>query len=418
MAVYMRGDVLFDEYSLSSVLDTQTRHAKSAVFRIDADELLHRPSDKIILDILEEYRLPKIYLNQNKITALPVEDALVDVRGDFLRFVPNDRSTYVDGVRISLRVPYMGHSKLFRTKPNTYGLKLPRGLVEENSVVVSCQLPNDVLATQREEAIACLRSEIDSIEKWLGWINDDIDKWMTQFGAVLESTVESRKTDILEMRKTEAQLGVPIERDDAVAATYAVPVPKRRQSLQPEARHTYEPFEPEPCISEIDFGNIITDIGKVLAMFERLAVTHAEAREERLRDQIIVQLHSIYGAGSAETFSKRGKTDIYLPRSGHAVFIAECKWWNGPKAFKEKVLPQLLDRYIVWRDTHAAIILFIRNRNVSSVISQAVELIRQHPRFVADALPIGEVKTFMLHKNGDEDRQLRLALLTAPIQVN
>lgn len=418
MAVYMRGNLLFDEYNLSDVLDAQTRQAKGAVSKIDADELPHRPSDKIIVEILEKYRLPKIYLNQNKITALPVEDAPVDVRGDFLRFVPNDRPTYVDGARISLRVPYKGHSKLFRTKPNTYGLRLPRGHVEENSVIVSCLVPNDVLATQREEAITSLHREIDSIEKWLGWINDDIDEWMTQFRAVLEATVESRKTDLLEMRKTEAQLGVPIEPDNAIAETYEVPILKHRKPVRPVSRRTNESFEPEPSIGEIDFMNIITDIGSVLSMFERLAVTHAESKEERLRDQIIVQLHSVYGAGSAESFSKRGKTDIYLPWGDHAVFLAECKWWNGPKAFKDKVLPQLLDRYIVWRDTHAAIILFIKNKNVSSVISQATELIRQHPRFVEDASPIGEVQTFMLHQDGDEDRQLRLALLTAPIQVN
>lgn len=250
-----------------------------------------------------------------------------------------------------------------------------------------------------------------------------MDKWTTgrvedSVETAIETAVTNRKSALLEMRNIETQLGVPIERDDAVAETYVVPVPKRRPPIQPIDRRTYEPFEPEPCISEEDFSNIITDIGKALAMFERLPVTHIEAREVRLRDQIIVQLHSIYGAGSAETFSKRGRTDIYLPWSDHAVFIAECKWWKGPKAFKDKVLPQLLDRYIVWRDTHAAIVLFIRNKNVSSVIDRAIELIKQHPRFVSDAPPIGEVKTFMLHKDGDEDRQLRLALLTAPIQVN
>lgn len=419
MAIRIEGGVLFAQSWLSDTLNARAQQAGNAISDINADELLHRPSEQVVLEILEEYQIPKVCLDRNRMTAPRVKETSVDVRGDFLRDVPNDRPTYVPAAQISLRIPYSGPFGLFQTKPNTHVSRHPHGRIDsDNSIVVSCLVSNDTLTEQRDEAIANLYSIIDDIEKWLGWINEQLDEWKTQLRAVIETAVTNRKSALLEMRKTEAQLGVPIERDDAVAETYAVPVPKRRQSLQPEARRTYEPFEPEPCISEIDFGNIITDIGKVLAMFERLAVTHAEAREERLRDQIIVQLHSIYGAGSAETFSKRGKTDIYLPCSGHAVFIAECKWWNGPKAFEDKVLPQLLDRYIVWRDTHAAIILFIRNRNVSSVIDRAIGLIKQHPRFVADAPPSGEAKTFMLHKNGDEDRQLRLALLTAPIQVN
>lgn len=55
---------------------------------------------------------------------------------------------------------------------------------------------------------------------------------------------------------------------------------------------------------------------------------------------------------------------------GQAVFLAECKWWTGEKAFAEKALPQLLDGYVVWRDTHAAMILFIRNKDASAVIDK------------------------------------------------
>ena len=126
-------------------------------------------------------------------------------------------------------------------------------------------------------------------------------------------------------------------------------------------------------------------------------------------------LNAIYGEASAESFSKRGKTDIYLPWENNAVFLAECKWWSGQKAFKDAALPQLLDRYIVWRDTHTAMVLFIKNRDASAVIPKAIESIKQHPRYVKEDAPIDRFRTFVLHQDGDEDRQLRLALLTAAI---
>ena len=282
-------------------------------------------------------------------------------------------------------------------------------------MIVSRTIPSDILEEARESVIRDLHNELDKIERGLGWIEADLDKWDPEFRQAIEIAAERRRSDLLTIRQTESMLGVPIERDGAVAATYTVPIPTRRPLPRPVNRQIHKRFEPEPAISEQDFANIVADIGRVLVMFERLSLTHVDAAEERLRDQIIVTLHGIYRAGSAESFSKRGKTDIYLPWNDNAVFLAECKWWRGQKAFTDRALPQLLDRYIVWRDTHTAMVLFIRNNDVSSVTERAVESIRGHPRYVSDAAPIGDFKTFIRHQKCDEHRQLRLALLTVSI---
>ena len=139
-----------------------------------------------------------------------------------------------------------------------------------------------------------------------------------------------------------------------------------------------------------------------------------DAPEEHLRNEIITALQP-QGPATGESYSKRGKSDIYLPHAENAVFLAECKWWGGKKAFAEEALLQLLDRYVIWRDTHTAMILFIRNKNATTVINKAVDAIRSHPRFVAELERIGDVRTFRLHHDGDEARFLRLALLTAVI---
>ena len=142
-----------------------------------------------------------------------------------------------------------------------------------------------------------------------------------------------------------------------------------------------------------------------------------EASNVRLQEEVPM-LGNVYGPATGESFSKRGKTDIYLPwDGGSAVFLAECKWWTGPKAFAEDALPQLLDRYVVWRDTHAAMVLFIRNRNASAVIEKAEEIIRAHPRFLRDVDSVGDMRAFTLHKDGDIDREIKLALITAVIHA-
>jgi hypothetical protein len=44
-----------------------------------------------------------------------------------------------------------------------------------------------------------------------------------------------------------------------------------------------------------------------------------------------------------------GKTDILIRDNDKNIFIAECKFWGGPKLFKETI-DQLLG-YTSWRDT-------------------------------------------------------------------
>ncbi|MDT5024175.1 MAG: hypothetical protein QOE61_601, partial [Micromonosporaceae bacterium] len=59
------------------------------------------------------------------------------------------------------------------------------------------------------------------------------------------------------------------------------------------------------------------------------------------------------------------------------IFIGECKVWTGIGALDE-ALEQIF-KYLVWRDTKAAILLFIRNMDVTAVIKKALEKIEAIP---------------------------------------
>lgn len=409
-----RVEPLFSSQHLSELLDARMASALASVDAIDSNEILQRPPEQVIDELFHDYRVPSTKLDRDGRVG-KLDETKVDVRGDFSRAIyDTSRPVLVPATRIEYRVPFIGPN-LFGHRPNRYSLGPPRARIEGSNVVVSCSIPNDVLEKQRQPAIDELNREIDKIEEHLSWISNDLDKWEPQLRRAIESRVQKRRSDLLMMLDTASMLGVPIIRDDAVAKTLAVPVPRRRPAPRPQTGSAYESFTPEPSISEEDFEKIVTDIGSVLAGFERFPIAHANASEEHLRDQIVVSLNAIYGGGSAESFSKKGKTDIYLPWENNAVFLAECKWWHGQKKFRDEALPQLLNRYIVWRDTHTAIVLFIKNKDVSAIISKATNSIREHPRFVKDASSISSFPTFILHQDGDEDRWLKLALLTAAI---
>ena len=81
-----------------------------------------------------------------------------------------------------------------------------------------------------------------------------------------------------------------------------------------------------------------------------------------------------------ETFNKSGKTDIQLRYDSSVVFIAECKFWKGEKSFL-KTLDQLL-KYLTWRDSKTSVIIFVRNKNFSSVLEAVKTIISTHPNFI------------------------------------
>lgn len=284
-----------------------------------------------------------------------VDDRQVDVADDFGRAI-FDRSGpfYIDGSRITLHVPYSGPVEALRLQASRCPLNPPRAAIGVDRVAVHRDVPTDTLERDREKILEGLRTGVREINEYLGSARNDIKASNQQLRNELPRVAEARRKKVLADRDTETMLGVPLSRDDEAARTYRVQ-PVERKRVTPARRAPGEAFTPEPAITDEDFADIISDIVGIVHSFERLAVTYADMDEERLRDQILAMLGNVYGPATGESFSRRGKSDIYLPwEGGNPAFLAECKWWTGPKAFAEHDLPQLLDRYVVWRDTHAA----------------------------------------------------------------
>jgi len=399
-------------------LEQRQRDALTAVAQVSADEMLARPHEQVADEIIERYLVPEPRLDQADMTG-GVTDQQIDVSSDPMRAVSNRaRPFYIAGSRITFRVPYGGLTDVLYLQASTYSFNPPRASIENGQISVFRDVPADVMERDRDSIVASLRAEIAKIDEHLDCSRRDIVSANEQLRAGVRRAAQARRAKVLADRDTEAILGVPLHRDQEAARTYRVQPVTRRRVLPTRQTRPFQPFAPEPAITTEDFANIIGDIVAHTRMFERLAVTYAEQREERLRDQILAALHSIYGAATGETFSKRGKTDIYLPwGDGGAVFLAECKWWTGPKNFAEHDLPQLLDRYITWRDTHTAMVLFIRNKDATAVIAEAEKIVRAHPRYLRDANSINGTPTFVLHKDGDADREITLALITVAIHA-
>ena len=89
--------------------------------------------------------------------------------------------------------------------------------------------------------------------------------------------------------------------------------------------------------------------------------------EEALRNLVLVSLNCQYeGRATGETFRNKGKTDINIKEKNRAAFVAECKIWKGRKNFTAAI-EQLL-RYLTWRDSKTALLIFSRNGDFKGVL--------------------------------------------------
>ncbi|HCC60511.1 MAG TPA: hypothetical protein DEQ55_00775 [Pseudomonas sp.] len=144
---------------------------------------------------------------------------------------------------------------------------------------------------------------------------------------------------------------------------------------------------------------------------ERSPEAFKSMNEEALRQDFLVQLNGQFeGKATGETFNMSGKTDILLREADRNVFIAECKFWKGPKAFKEAI-DQLL-RYTTWRDGKTAILIFNRGIDTTTVMNGIDAHVKEHPNFKRAVSWSHESGfRYVLRANDDAGRELFLTVL-------
>lgn len=105
-----------------------------------------------------------------------------------------------------------------------------------------------------------------------------------------------------------------------------------------------------------------------------------------------------------------GKTDILLREGDRNVFIGECKFWKGPKAFGEAI-DQLLG-YATWRDGKTAILVFNRGTETSTVLAGIDITAKTHTNFKRAVAWLHESGfRYVFHANSDKNRELMLTVL-------
>ncbi|SCG86831.1 putative uncharacterized protein [Methanobacterium congolense] len=168
--------------------------------------------------------------------------------------------------------------------------------------------------------------------------------------------------------------------------------------------------DPEPLGEDI-YHVILNTIFNTGRSMERYPSTNIDKDEEGLRDVLLLTLqNSNELSATGETFNKKGKTDILIRHGNSNVFVAECKIWRGELNHIESI-DQLLG-YLTWRDSKSALIIFVRNKKISSILEKTKKFTAKHPNYLKHLNDENESWfNYRFHINGDPNREVKLAVL-------
>lgn len=338
----------------------------------------------------------------------------IEVRGESLRMVMGrSQPSYVKGTEVEAEIPFTGDAEAFKVQPNPFSLNPPRATVSGSRVVFTV-VGTSLGATDVKREID---ATVTSIQSCLTNLRGNFAGLNAQLFDEAKAAIEARRTKLLANQNMVASLGFKVRERQGAPTTYVAPEIRRRITpVMPPASGT--PFRQEPALSTDDYEHILAVMQSMTQVMELSPSAFRAVDEEALRSHFLVQLNGHYqGQATGETFNYEGKTDILIRSEGKNIFIAECKFWSGPKRLAETI-DQLLS-YSSWRDTKTAVVVFNRNRDFSKVLAAIPDAVREHPRYKHD-LP-GSTETafrYLFANRDDPNRELFLTVLAFDVPTS
>lgn len=404
--------LLFVTHDLDHSIQLTLQKMRKEVEGLDENRLLNTPPEDLKRYLFEKYGITPITLQRDQWYA-DHEDVPVDVRHDLMRWIDDrSRPVMVAGERVEIRIPFEGERELFYAKANTYSVNPPRAVIEKNEVVLRYDTPAD----QPRDIRALAEQTLKEIEQHLGWQRPMINAHNQNLPAAAGQSIHQRRERLLAQSQRAEALGIPIRRRADAPKTYALPTIKRKAvpTLPPA---TTAQFKPEPALAMELYEHILKVVQDMALVMERSPDAFKAMNEEALRQHFLVQLNGQFEEkATGETFNMGGKTDILLREGDRNVFIAECKFWKGPKGFGEAI-DQLLG-YATWRDSKTAILVFNRGTETSTVLTGIDAVAKAHGNFKrAVTWPHESGVRYVLHSGGDKNRELVLTVLVFHVPI-
>lgn len=400
-----KPELLFVKYDARTALESHERRLLEAIDTYSPDAILTANVDELCDYFEQEYRVAVPLLRENDIEVSQL-DQQFDARRDPNRVVFDEsRPVWISGTLFTFHVPYQGQRELFDLRASTFTMNPPRAVVTPTEV----EFPYETTDTTDKAAMkAEFERELAKVREHLSWLARDFAPFNEALRERARTRIEQRRAKLVSDRGAVGSLGFKVrERADA-PRTYSVPARRREATMLRPPRGRRAPLE--PTLDDKVYERILEICASMAVVLEQSPSAFGHMREEDIRNHFLVQLNGQFeGTATGETFSAAGKTDILVKVEGKNVFIAECKFWDGPKS-ATAALDQLLS-YATWRDTKLALFVFSRSRDFTDMLRRLDSAITTHPS-VKRRLEYGQEAAFryLLARPDDPERELTLTV--------
>ena len=318
-----------------------------------------------------------------------------------------DRICYRDVYTFRVRYQFTGSPRLFEAKPNPWITTSYPISVDSDTVSFEFSMASkDPAEFKRNKEDAFRRSFVN-----VGNINHNVAEWNQALPQFVNQLFDARKKHFA--AENDFFAAINIAPDPRTSEIFTAPTIKRRVIPQPTVSSKKQ-FSSVPTMADEMYEDLLKVLYEAGRAMERKPSLYSAKDEEGLRDQFLLFLETRYEAttGTSETFNKSGKTDILLKyKDGSNLFVAECKWWKGEAEF-HAAIKQLFDRYLTWRDSKAALLLFVANKDFTAVVEKVRSEAPKNPYFVRHAEDRGETSlAYHFHLANDNARLIKLAIL-------
>lgn len=400
-----RGFVAFSEYDGFALIERQKQKIVADINGQSDNYILNVNKTEYIAHLVDTYTISPVEIHSEQLS-VSTEERMIPAEMHPRSYHVYEGKSYPKDV-YTFHLPFTGQAELLKVRASTFSMSAARIDVRGQEITFEfINFNTDAQSMKRgaDNAVSQLVSQNAHLTRDLAAFNNTIEQ-------IANQAFDARKSQLLKKSNLLSALGVPIRKSASTPATFAVPA-KRTPAIQAKPKPTVSEngYKPEPALDNAIYQQILKiahDVGK---QFERLPSTYVGKDEEHLRDHFLLILEPNFeGSATGETFNKKGKTDILLRHDGSNVFVAELKYWHGKKAYLETIT-QLLS-YLTWRDSKAAVIVFVSNKEFSPVLSVIESETKEHPNFLsAVSSPQPGWFQFRFHINGDKNREVQMAV--------
>jgi hypothetical protein len=402
----MRKSRVFGERELRDVLEASKANIAHSIESEKDDYILNVNEDDYIAHKVSEATVENLEIHVDGIYASSCEQMTP------AEYFPSDFHVYPGKSYkkdvIKFHVPISGNIHLLHCMPSSrilWTMDIEVNRDEFCFEIINFRDNADEIVRRKDENIRSILQQHENVKVEVERANASLEQHV-------RNVFSARKQRIQKSSGVLASLGVPIKKSSAAPATFSVPAPqKRKKPILNKPSVKEAGFTPEPSLDQATYVEILKLIHDVGKEFERLPSLYAGKEEEHLRDHFLMMLEPNFeGSATGETFNKTGKTDILLRHEGSNVFIGECKFWKGEKSYLATI-SQLLG-YLTWRDSKAAVIMFVPNKDFTSVVETAKEASPKHTNFLKYVDEKDETWfSYEFHLDGDRNRVVKLAVM-------